>query len=78
MEAGHFSSSGIFDHLREVALKYSFLMHALSACPNKGVGGSLPLHDYAFIATVCLGALIVATGAATYYVSSYVIVFLLP
>ncbi len=63
MEAGHFSASGIYDHLREVALKYAFYMHALSACTDDGGGGGRPLHDYAFIATACLAGLVVLVGA---------------
>lgn len=63
MEAGHFSASGIYDHLLEVALKYAFYMHALSACTDGGGGGGRPLHDYAFIATACLAGLVVLVGA---------------
>lgn len=59
---GHFGSSGIYDHLREVALKYAFLLHALSACPDDGSGGGEPLRDNAFIAAVTLGIVILLGG----------------
>lgn len=60
---GHFGSSGIYDHLREVALKYAFLLHALSACPDDGSGDGEPLRDNAFIAAVALGIVILLGGA---------------
>ena len=61
MEAGHFSASGIYDHLRDVALKYAFLMYALSACPA-GASDSARLRDDAFIAVVSLGAVVALAG----------------
>ena len=38
MAAGHFSQTGIFDHARDEAFHFAFIIWALSACPD-GQGG---------------------------------------
>lgn len=59
---GHFGSSGIYDRLEEVALKYAFLLHALSACPDSGHGAQGGGLDHAFLAAVALGILVLLGG----------------
>jgi hypothetical protein len=69
---GHFGSSGIYDRLEEVALKYAFLLHALSACPDGGrdaPGGRL---DHAFLAAVALGILVLLGGETAHNACSAV------
>lgn len=38
MAAGHFSQTGIFDHARDEAFHFAFIIWALAACPD-GLGG---------------------------------------
>ena len=38
MAAGHFSHPGIFDHVRDEAFHFAFIIWALSSCPD-GLGG---------------------------------------
>lgn len=59
---GHFGSSGIYDRLEEVALKYSFLLHALSACPDGGLDAQGVDYHYALLAAVGLGILVILGG----------------
>lgn len=63
---GHFGSSGIYDALNEVALKYAFLLHALSACPDSDGSEQKALYDHAFLAAVGLGLVVLLGGEASF------------
>ena len=64
MEAGHFSQTGIFDHARDEAFHYAFLLWALAACPDR-LGGGEPealLVFHIITAIIGMGAILTIAG----------------
>lgn len=58
MAAGHFSQTGIFDHARDEAFHFAFLIWALSVCPD-GLGGESEAAFVFHIVFAIIGAAVV-------------------
>jgi len=68
MNAGHFSSSGRYDRLREIAMKYSFLITTIAACSStdKAQGG-IPFSRELMEGAAAAGIALVIAGVGALF-----------